>query len=1454
MGVTGLWQLLEPVGRRISIEALQNKRLAVDASMWLFQFVRAMRDDRGEMVRNAHVIGFFRRICKHVLLFHRIRPVFVFDGSTPALKQQTVAARRRRREQQSARVNRLAEKLLLNQLKQSVIGKVTEAQLRKAAAGRGQGRGRGRSGRGRGRAALAAAEQSREEQQEQALEGGGGGCGAAAAAAAAGAPEQPPVGPSAQASTARPGARNGVRSQRTDSVAVPAAAPLVAAAVAAAAGGRHPEDGLSTTAAAAAASTAADELLAAQLAAEQWDEEEAVTVAAVAAAATRGAGGTSLQLPSVFSTLSEQRQQERARRRATRAGGKGSDAEESSGEEDDLEIVLPEHGQLDPAVMSTLPPSVALDLMMKMRERSQAENRQEFEARRAAPAAFSSFQMQTYLAGTRFRQQVSDVKDAMNASAAGDSAARRIAGEAGREYVLHKDPQLLQKEAATGAAAAAVTAGAQDAAAAGAGGGERAQPAAGVSPAAAPRASPAAPAAVPAPAVTALGAPLAAVLPGLSGSPLDICFDVEVDDGESNDDLGWEDVEQASPTHAQQEGQQQQGPPQHWRQRAAQRQKYWSLSHGFQMGRKLAAWGEGEPEEGPPEAEEGPEPGAGAAADGATPAPRKGLIGRSPPSRSPVKPVPEDEDGQLQEAIRRSLEEFTPGKAGQAADGSGRRLSLDSMETGTPKPAAPTPAAEAARMLEQKQRLLQRVHPQQGQQQAQQLPSGAATEVVDLTGADEARAAYGSGSEAELLLEDAVVAAAEADAAAGLQQAQQLRATINEQSAQRLEEWLGGGSKPAAAATTPTRVAAAEDDDDDGMLWEDAEPAPLAAQNGTTSLRIPGAEPQQQQTRAHTTAAAAAAAAAGTLSERATAQHAPRPAPMSSQMPRPPLIQQQQQHAPQTMPELQPAAPLLGGTSTPPPPPHHHQQQQQKSPQQPEGQPEWEGTQEEGEPLDFEAQLEALQAEERAMKAAQRKGQGQSDQPTQDMYQDCMELLQMFGLPYIIAPQEAEAQCAWLDYNGLVDGVVTDDNDVFLFGALRVYRHIFESKKYVEEYRSEDVQSELGVGRAELARLAQLLGGDYCEGVAGVGIVNAMEIVHAFPGPHGLRRFREWLDAPDEELVELAKGKSGKPGSEEGQESDPEAAARLEAFKRTHRGVRRSWDPPASFPSAAVDQAYAEPKVDTSKEKFTFGRPDVELLRQFCQTRLGWTSQQADDLLLPVAKAFDQRQSQLTLDSFLTKRERFAKIRSKRLQQAVTGVAGGDRKELMLKDGEQTKPVGGGSTKGRKRKTTDAAANAADGAAGSQQDSGDGYAAPQQQQEQQEPQDLDTGGLHPSQSKRQRRPAADGGPGRGRTGRGATGGRGRGRGRRPGSKGQAAASDDIDDCDAASGLPAAGQPGHGDPQDEQQQQQQQSYERGPAASQSTGEPDDQSRSSQPARRQPSRGRRAVMVLPLPDDA
>lgn len=47
---------------------------------------------------------------------------------------------------------------------------------------------------------------------------------------------------------------------------------------------------------------------------------------------------------------------------------------------------------------------------------------------------------------------------------------------------------------------------------------------------------------------------------------------------------------------------------------------------------------------------------------------------------------------------------------------------------------------------------------------------------------------------------------------------------------------------------------------------------------------------------------------------------------------------------------------------------------------------------------------------------------------------------------------EAEAQCAYMELSNLIDGIVTDDSDVFLFGARSVYKNIFDDRKYVETY------------------------------------------------------------------------------------------------------------------------------------------------------------------------------------------------------------------------------------------------------------------------------------------------------------------------------------------------------------------------------------------------------------------
>lgn len=72
------------------------------------------------------------------------------------------------------------------------------------------------------------------------------------------------------------------------------------------------------------------------------------------------------------------------------------------------------------------------------------------------------------------------------------------------------------------------------------------------------------------------------------------------------------------------------------------------------------------------------------------------------------------------------------------------------------------------------------------------------------------------------------------------------------------------------------------------------------------------------------------------------------------------------------------------------------------------------------------------------------------------------ELLRLFGVPFLVAPMEAEAQCAALDRADQTHGTITDDSDVWLFGGRHVYRNFFNQNKYVEHYQFSDLQNQLG--------------------------------------------------------------------------------------------------------------------------------------------------------------------------------------------------------------------------------------------------------------------------------------------------------------------------------------------------------------------------------------------------------
>lgn len=72
---------------------------------------------------------------------------------------------------------------------------------------------------------------------------------------------------------------------------------------------------------------------------------------------------------------------------------------------------------------------------------------------------------------------------------------------------------------------------------------------------------------------------------------------------------------------------------------------------------------------------------------------------------------------------------------------------------------------------------------------------------------------------------------------------------------------------------------------------------------------------------------------------------------------------------------------------------------------------------------------------------------------TEQMSAECMDLLRLFGIPYIVAPMEAEAQCAFLNEIHLTDGTITDDSDIWLFGGQTVYKNFFDQNKLVMEFK-----------------------------------------------------------------------------------------------------------------------------------------------------------------------------------------------------------------------------------------------------------------------------------------------------------------------------------------------------------------------------------------------------------------
>lgn len=120
---------------------------------------------------------------------------------------------------------------------------------------------------------------------------------------------------------------------------------------------------------------------------------------------------------------------------------------------------------------------------------------------------------------------------------------------------------------------------------------------------------------------------------------------------------------------------------------------------------------------------------------------------------------------------------------------------------------------------------------------------------------------------------------------------------------------------------------------------------------------------------------------------------------------------------------------------------------------------------------------------------------------TREHNAEAQRLLKLMGVPFIIAPTEAEAQCATLARGGKVYAAASEDMDTLTFNSPVLLRHLTFSeqrKEPIQEIHLDKVLEGLEMDMTQFIDLCILLGCDYVDPVKGIGPSVAYKLVKEF--------------------------------------------------------------------------------------------------------------------------------------------------------------------------------------------------------------------------------------------------------------------------------------------------------------------------------------------------------------------
>lgn len=124
---------------------------------------------------------------------------------------------------------------------------------------------------------------------------------------------------------------------------------------------------------------------------------------------------------------------------------------------------------------------------------------------------------------------------------------------------------------------------------------------------------------------------------------------------------------------------------------------------------------------------------------------------------------------------------------------------------------------------------------------------------------------------------------------------------------------------------------------------------------------------------------------------------------------------------------------------------------------------------------------------------------------TPEMARHLIDELKEADVPYVVAPYEADAQLIYLERQGIISGIVSEDSDLLVFGAKRLLTKMDQYGQCIEINRSQFCAvreiSLTGWTDAEFRQMAIFSGCDYLDSLPSMGLKTAYRMIRKLKTP-----------------------------------------------------------------------------------------------------------------------------------------------------------------------------------------------------------------------------------------------------------------------------------------------------------------------------------------------------------------